>query len=94
MTTMEDTKTEASAAFIERLRATMARLGMNQTQLGEYLGVPQTTVNNWFTGGRQPNKSVIRLLDVLATIETLAPNIHANLMPEPRRAGTAEGRAE
>ena len=80
--------TEARAPdteFLDRLRATMTRLGMNQTQLGEYLGVPQTTVNNWFVTGREPNKAVVRLLDVLQTIEVLAPTIHANLMPEKRQ---------
>ena len=80
MTTMETQDT----VTVARLRATMRRLGMNQSQLGEYLGVPQTTVNNWITGGREPNASLVRLLDVLGTIEVLAPAIHDGLIP--RRA--------
>jgi len=66
---------------IERLRGVMLRHGMTQHRLAAYLGVPQSTVSNWLTGAREPAASVLRLLDVLNTIEALAPAIHAAMVP-------------
>lgn len=65
---------------VERIRATMARRGMNQAAMARYLGVPQGTIGNWLGGTRVPNKSVARLVEVLATIEVLAPGIHEQLL--------------
>ena len=65
---------------VERIRAVMARRGMSQAQMGRYLGVPQGTIGNWLGGTRAPNKVVDRLLDVLAMVEILAPNIHDHLL--------------
>lgn len=77
--------------FVERLRGLMFRLKMNQSQVAEYLGVPQTTVSNWLSGERKPNSSVIRLLDVLGRIEAMAPAIHETFIPkrEPRTRSVA-----
>jgi hypothetical protein len=47
------------------------------------------TFRKWRDGARAPSAAVVRLLDVLGTIEALAPSIHAALVPpklapEPR----------
>lgn len=93
MTTKEarPSRDEAHAEWIRQVTIVMARLGLNQSGLAEYLGVPQSTVNNWFTGIRQPNKSVTRLLYVLGVVETMAPNIHAHLMPRPKGPANVKG---
>lgn len=69
----------------ERIRALMNRLNMNQAQAAAYLGVPQPTMANWLSGNREPSASVVRLLDVLGTIEVLAPNVHESLLPSRGR---------
>ena len=61
---------------VARIEALMRRRGMNQAQTARYLGVPQGTIGNWLGGTRKPNKSVERLLEVLGTIEIMAPAIH------------------
>jgi len=69
-----------------RIRALMERHGWSQTQVADYLGVSQPNVSNWLLpegnpNRRKPGPTVGRLLDVLETIEFLAPPIHASLMP-------------
>jgi hypothetical protein len=39
------------------------------------------TVRKWRTGERVPAAVVVRLLDVLGLVETLAPEIHFHLLP-------------
>lgn len=76
-----ETTEQTNDPTVERMRSVMARLGLNQARMSEYLGVPQGTIGNWMAGTRQPNAVVVRLLDVLGTIEALAPSIHEGLMP-------------
>lgn len=75
--TRTTTPTNATLAGI------MGRLGIDARQCADYLGVPITTLRNWLTTERIPNASALRLIEVLAVIETLAPAIHAHLIPEP-----------
>lgn len=84
-------RSDAHKELMRDLRGIMQRLELNQTQLGVYLGVPQTTVNNWFTGERRPNTAVRRLIYVMGLLEALAPDIHANLVPRPKGPRDAEG---
>lgn len=65
----------------QRLTATRDRLRLTPKEMAKYLGVPVTTYSSWETGHRAPAASVVRLLDVLGTIEALAPEIHGQLMP-------------
>lgn len=74
------TQTPAKDPTVARIEAIMTRRGMNQIQMARYLGVPQGTIGNWLGGTRVPNKVVVRLLNVLGTIEVLAPAIHDELM--------------
>jgi hypothetical protein len=39
------------------------------------------TFHKWVTGERSPNASVLRLVDVLGTIEALAPALHESFIP-------------
>lgn len=63
----------------ERIRHMMERKNMSQAQAARYLGVPPGTLCNWLTGYRKPPTVVVRLLDVLGTVEALAPGIHEAL---------------
>ena len=76
-----------------RLREVAERHGMTHTQLARYLGVPQGTLNNWLRGVREPHTSALRLLEVYAMLEVLAPGIHASFIPPRKRRG-ARPRAE
>ena len=68
----------------QRLTDLQTRLKLTREGLADYLGVPVPTCNKWMTGDREPGAALVRLVDVLETIEVLAPGIHAGLMPEPR----------
>lgn len=59
----------------------MQRLHLDDTQAADYLGVPVFTFRKWASGERTPSAAVLRLLDVLGTIEALAPALHAGFLP-------------
>ena len=80
---MDNTITEH--ATVARIRATMDRLGMSQMDMARYLGVPQGTIGNWLGGTRKPNSVVERLLDVLGTVEVLAPGVHSVMVNDARK---------
>jgi transcriptional regulator with XRE-family HTH domain len=80
---MTTQKTPQNADFAPRLRATAERLHLTDSQLAEYLGVPVYTVRKWLTGTRTPAAVAVKLLDVLGTLEAVAPAIHAALLPAP-----------
>jgi DNA-binding transcriptional regulator YiaG len=65
----------------DQLKALQARLGLSQSGLAQYLGVPLPTVRNWLDGLRSPPALLDRLLHVLAVVETLAPDVHGHLVP-------------
>lgn len=79
MTTQNPPKTP----FSDRLRATLHRLNLSEQQGADYLGVPVYTLRKWLTGQRVPAAVAVRLLDVLDLMETLAPALHAGLVPAP-----------
>ena len=59
----------------------MHRLGLDEPQAADYLCVPVFTFRKWASGERQPSAAVLRLLDVLGTVEALAPALHAGFLP-------------
>ena len=65
----------------ERLAALQARLGLSAQGMAQYLGVPLPTYRNWRDGHREPPAVAGRLLEVLGTVEALAPAIHDHLIP-------------
>jgi DNA-binding transcriptional regulator YiaG len=69
--------TEASVT----LSLVQARLDLSAAGMACYLGVPVATFRNWRDGHREPPSVLHRLLDVLGTVEALAPVIHERLMP-------------
>ena len=70
----------------------MARLNLDDTGAAAYLGVPVFTFRKWATGERKPSASAIRLLDVLGTVEALAPALHAGFLPDGSRHVKKSGR--
>jgi len=65
-----------------RIVAVQTRLGFTQAEMAAYLGVPVGTMMNWVKGRREAPPSIARLLDVLGTVEALAPVLHGALMPK------------
>jgi len=63
--------------------ALMSRLGFDDLRAAAYLGVPVYTLRKWVSGERRPNAAVLRLIDVLGTIEIMAPALHDSLVPPP-----------
>lgn len=91
MTTLETPKAgrpRIRAAIVtpttERLAALQTRLGLSAQGMAKYLGVPLPTWRNWRDGHREPPAVAGRLLEVLGTVEALAPAIHDHLLPGRR----------
>ena len=78
---MSDSQKPQQTPIQSRLADTLVRLNLTDAQGAQYLGVPVHTLRKWLNGTRAPNAAAIRLLDVLGTIEALAPDIHEHLMP-------------
>ena len=76
----------------QRIKDTITRLQLTDTQAAQYLGVPFTTLRNWATGQRAPGAAVMRLLEVLGTIEVMNPGLHAALLPAAPPAPVRRGR--
>ena len=77
---------------MEQLTQLADRLGLNNHAMAVYLGVHVTTYDKWCKGTRAPNACLIRLLDVLAMIELLAPGIHETLLPKTHTMKRNRGR--
>lgn len=57
------------------------RLGFTVPQCAQYLGVSPHSIIKYENGTRQVGSALIRLIDVLRTLEVMAPSIHAHIMP-------------
>jgi plasmid maintenance system antidote protein VapI len=82
---MNPSKPAEAGLFAARIRETVARLALDEPRAADYLGVPVYTLRKWITGERVPSASAIRLLDVLGTVEALAPALHAGFLPSESR---------
>ena len=69
----------------------LSRLNLAPGQDCLFLGVPATTLKHWRMGTREPGAVTARLLDVLRTIEVMAPDLFAALTP-PAPAPAKRGR--
>jgi DNA-binding transcriptional regulator YiaG len=58
-----------------------ARLGLSVAQMADYLGVSTHAVIKYQNGTRAPSGALLRLIEVLQTLEVMAPAIHAYLLP-------------
>jgi DNA-binding transcriptional regulator YiaG len=76
----------APGTFAARVRETVARLNLDEPRAAAYFGVPVFTLRKWTTGEREPGAAVIRLLDVLGTLEALAPALHDSFLPPVAQA--------
>jgi len=68
------------------------RLALDETRAAGLMGVPVHTWRKWSTGQRQASASAYRVLDLIALMETMAPDMLAALIPAavpaaPRRRG-------
>lgn len=81
MTTKNTLKTPLSPASA-RIAALRERLKLTKVQAAEYLGVPVYTYIKWESGERTPPSVAVRLLDVMGSLETIAPTIHDYFLPK------------
>ena len=59
--------------------------GLSAAAMARYMGVPVFTYRKWEAGTREPNASVVRLLEVLLLIHTHAPKLHNQLIQEAKK---------
>ena len=83
-TTTEATAASETAATTENPFTLMAaRLGLDETRAAGLMGVPVYTWRKWANGQRQASASAYRVLELLAMMEALAPDLLAALVPVP-----------
>ena len=51
------------------------RLGLNKTAMAAFLAVPRGTYLKWETGERGLNSATVRLIQLMQTIELMAPAV-------------------
>jgi hypothetical protein len=68
-------------SFAARLAGYTARHALDDARTAEALGVPIYTARKWINGTRAPNAAAVRLLDVLETLEAMAPALHGAFLP-------------
>ncbi len=78
--------------FAARLAGFAARHALDDIRTAAALGVPIYTARKWITGTRAPSAAAVRLLDVLETLEAIAPAIFSAFLPPvsttpPRKPG-------
>lgn len=75
-------KTETVTPNIpETIKALRARHNLSELATAEYLGVTVHALRKWANGTRAPESSALRLIEVLAMVEALAPGLHAAMLP-------------
>lgn len=82
--------------FTAALLAMMHRRGLDEPRAAALLGVPVYTLTKWTTGTRAPSAAAVRLLDVLGTLEAIAPGVLDALTPAavPAMPKRARGRSK
>lgn len=65
-----------------RIAALRERLKLTKHQAADYLGIPVHTYIKWESGERTPPAVAMRLLDVMGSLETIAPTIHDYFLPK------------
>ena len=91
---MPDTKPAPAALpqFAQDLAALIDRRGLDETRAAGLLGVPLFTLRKWTAGIRAPSAAAVRLLDVLVTLDTLAPALLDALTPPASAPKRPRGR--
>lgn len=80
---MTNKKPAQNPDFAPALGALLTRHQLTEDQSAGLLGVPVFTLRKWQAGTRAPSAAAVRLLDVLCTLEALAPALLAALIPAP-----------
>ena len=89
---MPDTKPAPLPLFAQDLAALITRRGLDETRAAGLLGVPVFTLRKWTAGTRAPSAAAVRLLDVLVTLDTLAPALLDALTPPATAPKRPRGR--
>ena len=55
-------------------------IGLNKTDMANYLGVPVNTYLQWERGDRKPTSAAKRLIEVLNQVKELCPELHQKLI--------------
>jgi hypothetical protein len=79
--TNPQTPAPALPGFAQDLADLIARRGLDEPRAAGLLGVPVFTLRKWIAGTRAPSAAAVRLLDVLGTLEAIAPAVLDSLTP-------------
>lgn len=74
----------------DNLKQWRARLGLGDTGMAAYLGVPLGTLRKWENGTRTPDTAPLRLFAVLQLIEAQAPDLHAAILGAAKNGAGAQ----
>ena len=93
---MNNTNPAPAGQFAAAVRGLIDRHNLTEPRAAGLLGVPVPTIRKWLAGTRAPSASAVRLIEILGTLEAIAPAIFDSLLPAPalpaeKRAG---GRAK
>lgn len=88
---MNTTKNAPAGEFIAAVRGLIDRHSLTEPRAAGLLGVPVPTIRKWLAGTRAPSASAVRLIEILGTLEAIAPAIFDSLLPAP--TAPAEKRA-
>lgn len=80
---MTTTKPAQNPDFAAALAALTTRHQLTEQQAAGLLGVPVFTLRKWQAGTRAPSAAAVRLVEVLGTIEAIAPGLFNVMVPDP-----------
>lgn len=70
----------------EALKTWQAGLGLSESGMAAYVGVPLHTWRKWINGTRKPDAAPCALLDLLASLPDAAPALHALRLENAHKA--------
>jgi hypothetical protein len=70
----------------DSLKAWQAGLGLSESGIAAYIGVPVHTWRKWCNGTRKPDAAPCALLDLLALLPDAAPALHTERLESARGA--------
>jgi len=70
----------------ETLKAWQADLGLSESGMAAYVGVPLHTWRKWLNGTRKPDAAPLALLDILAVLPDECPALHALRLENAHKA--------